>query len=77
MSFTRPIDKHEAEKIEASNGAVPPDWADSLTRASRAVRKLEDAFPRADEAQTVAALSELEKSVAGFKSFLLFRGVTT
>ena len=76
MSFTYPLNKSEVEALQAQSIDVPPDWSESLTQANNAVRKLEDALPRADEAATIVALRELEKSVAGFKSFLLFRGVT-
>jgi hypothetical protein len=76
MSFTKPLDKTEVDGLEATGAAVPPDWAESLTQANRAVRSLEDSFPRADQAAVWAAVLELEKSVSGFKSFLQFRGVT-
>jgi hypothetical protein len=73
IKFTQPLSFAEEEALRAANKPVPPDWADSTTRASIAVRRLEDALPAGDKKKSVEALIALEKAVADIRSFMHYR----
>lgn len=73
VRFTHPISNFEATALEAEGKVVPPDWAESITRATLAVRKLTDALPGNNQEKVVAGLVELEQAAANIRAFLEFR----
>lgn len=62
---------------EAEGAVLCPDWADSLTTARVALRKLDDAFPGSNADKAVQAHKELVAAANGLRSFLTLRGVQT
>ncbi len=73
VRFTHPISHFEASALEAKGKAVPPDWAESITQASIAVRQMIDALPGNDNAKAVDGLVALETAAANIRAFLKFR----
>lgn len=62
---------------DAEGAALCPDWADSLTTARVALRRLDDAFPGSDADKAVQAHKELVDAANGLRMFMLLRGVQT
>jgi hypothetical protein len=73
VRFTHPISNFEEQALIAEGKTVPPDWAESTTRATLAIRKLNDALPGNNQEKVVAGLLELEKAAANIRAFLEFR----
>jgi hypothetical protein len=73
VNFTHPISNFESKALEAEGKVVPPDWAESTTKATLAIRKLNDALPGNDKAKVLTGLAELEKAAANIRAFLEFR----
>lgn len=73
VRFTHPISTFEADVLEAEGGVVPPDWSESTTKATLAIRKLNDGLPGNNQEKVVAALVELETAAANIRAFLEFR----
>jgi hypothetical protein len=73
VRFTHPISHFEANALEAEGKTVPPDWAESITGATLALRKLTDALPGNNKEKVLTGLVELEKAAANIRTFLEFR----
>lgn len=73
VRFTHPISNFEALALEAEGKAVPPDWAESTTKATLAIRKLNDGLPGNNQEKVLAGLVELEQAAASIRAFLEFR----
>jgi hypothetical protein len=72
VRFTHPLSYAETKALEAE-GRTIPDWSDSITRASAAVREMEDALPGNNKARSVAGLLALEQAAKDIRSFLEYR----
>jgi hypothetical protein len=73
VRFTHPISQFEADALKAEGKAVPPDWAESTTSATLAIRKLNDALPGNNKEKVLAGLVQLEAAAANIRAFLEFR----
>jgi hypothetical protein len=73
VRFTHPISQFEASALEKEGKTVPPDWAESTTRATLAIRKLNDALPGNNKERVIEGLIELEKAAENIRAFLAFR----
>lgn len=73
VRFTHPISDFEAKALLAEGKTVPPDWAESTTLATLALRKLNDSLPGNNQEKALAGLVELEKAAANIRAFLEFR----
>jgi hypothetical protein len=73
VRFTHPISDFEANALKAEGKDVPPDWAESTTLATLALRKLNDSLPGTNKEKVLAGLAELEKAAANIRAFLEFR----
>lgn len=73
VRFTHPISQFEADALTAEGKTVPPDWAESTTSATLAIRKLNDGLPGNNKEKVLAGLVELEAAAANIRAFLEFR----
>jgi hypothetical protein len=73
VRFTHPISNFEATALEKEGKTVPPDWAESTTQATLALRKLNDALPGNNKEKVLAGLVQLEAAAANIRAFLEFR----
>ena len=72
VRFTHPLSHFELEALE-KEGKKIPDWSDSITRASAAVRTMEDSLPGNNKERSVAGLLALEQAAKDLRAFLEYR----
>ena len=73
VRFTHPISDFEAKALLAEGKTVPPDWAESTTLATLAIRHMNDALPANNQEKAIDGLIELEKAAANIRAFLEYR----
>jgi hypothetical protein len=73
VRFTHPISDFESKALLAEGKTVPPDWAESITGATLALRKLTDALPGNNKEKVLDGLVQLETAAANIRAFLEFR----
>lgn len=73
VRFTHPITHREMDVLASEGKVIPPDWSESITNASIAVRTLEDALPGSNQSRVVGALKDLELATANLRAFLEYR----
>lgn len=67
------LDNSPLTNEEQLEGLV--DWAESLTNANLALRKLHDSIPNKDKAKTLAALNILDEATHDLGEYLALRGI--